>query len=204
MTKGALSIIIPYYDNRELCEKLINELLRQKRCFKQTEIIVVDDGSHDGAFLDRIEGIRVIRQKNAGCPAARNTGLDAAQGEYIGFCDCDDFVESNYLSTIYDCMESGFDWVSYDWRFNNGQHGMGYTPGYRSNAVWAYTFRREYIGNKRFNPKIKDGSDDIDFVKRVISYKDKYHEDLRSIYIYYWYGNENSLQHRICRGEIEL
>lgn len=202
MIKGAFSIIIPYYDNQKLCEALLRELLRQRRCFKQTEIIVVDDGSHDGAFLDRIEGIRLIRQENKGCPAARNAGLDAAQGEWITFCDCDDFIESNYLSALYDCMEQGYDWVSYDWRFNNGRRSEQYTPGYRNNAVWAYSFKRTLIGDKRFDTAIKDGSDDIDFVKRVISYNDRYYEDQRCIYIYYWFGNDNSLQHRICRGEI--
>lgn len=202
MIPGAFSIIIPYYNNRTLCEKLLLELIVQKKDFPQTEIIVVDDGSDDGAFLDELPGITVIHQENMGCPAARNTGLDHAQGEWITFCDCDDMVVEDYLKTIYRQMRKGFQWVSYDWVFNTGERSRQYTPGYRNNAVWAYTFRRELIGDKRFDTTIKDGSDDIDFVKRVIDFKVSHYECPKVIYIYYWYGNINSLQHRICRGEV--
>lgn len=203
MIKDAFSIIIPYYEDQTHCEALLQELLRQRKQFPQTEIIIVDDGSKNRNWLDEYEKQAVIvHQKNAGCPMARNKGLDLAQGEYITFCDCDDMVTPDYLSIIYGRMREGYDWVSYDWVFNNGKRSEQYTPGYRNNAVWAYTYRRELIGSKRFNPAIKDGSDDIDFVKRVIDYKKKYFVDSRVIYIYYWFGNENSLQHRICRGEI--
>ena len=203
MIKDAFSIIIPYWEDQSHCEPLLQELLRQKRKYPQTEIIVVDDGSKVTAWLDEYKkDIVLIRQKNMGCPAARNVGLDHANGEYITFCDCDDMVVPEYLSIIYGRMREGYDWVSYDWVFNNGKRSEQYTPGYRNNAVWAYTYRMELIGDKRFDPSIKDGSDDIDFVKRVIDYRKKYFADSRVIYIYYWYGNENSLQHRICRGEV--
>lgn len=203
MTKDAFTIIIPYYDNPSLCERLIKELLHQKRRYRQTEILVVDDGSHDGAFLDNISGIRVIHQENRGCPAARNVGLDNADTEYIAFCDCDDMVVWNYLDIIYEQMRRGYDWVSYDWQMNNGAHSEQYTPGYRNNAVWAYTYRKEFIGDLRFDESIRNGSDDIHFIKRLINYQtDNYFEDRRVIYIYYWFGNTNSLQHRVCRGEV--
>ena len=203
MIKDAFSIIIPYYEDQTHCEALLQELLRQKKDFPQTEIIIVDDGSKNRNWLDEYEKQAVIvHQKNAGCPMARNKGLDLAQGEYTAFCDCDDMVTPDYLHILYERMREGYDWVSYDWRFNNGRRSEQYTPGYRNNAVWAYTYRRELIGDKRFNPAIKDGSDDIDFVKRVIDYRKKYFVDSRVIYIYYWFGNENSLQHRICRGEV--
>lgn len=201
MTHDAFSIIIPYYDKRDLAEKLLSELLRQKRDFPQTEIVVVDDGSSDGGFLDEITGLNVIHQENMGCPAARNTGLENASGEYIAFCDCDDMVAPDYLSVIYRQMRKKFWWVSYAWVFNNNTPGQSYTPGYRSNAVWAYTYRRELIGDKRFNPNIRDGSDDIDFLKRVLDLGKPHYESPKVIYIYYWFGNINSLQHRICRGE---
>lgn len=204
MIQDAFSIIIPYYEDQTHCEALLQELLRQKKQFPQTEIIIVDDGSKTRNWLDEYRKQAVIiHQRNMGCPMARNKGLDLAQGEYIAFCDCDDMVVPDYLEILYGCMREGYDWVSYDWRFNNGKRSEQYTPGYRNNAVWAYTYRRELIGNNRFNPAIKDGSDDIDFVKRVIDYKKKYFVDSRVIYIYNWFGNENSLQHRICRGEIE-
>ena len=200
MIKDCLSIIIPYWNSRELTKLLLSELLRQKEEFPQTEILVVDDCS-DGDFLDEIDGITVIHnEKNLGSAGSRNVGLDNANGEYIAFCDSDDMVVPEYLSMIYRKMRKGFEWVSWDWRFNNGEQSRQYTPGYRNNAVWAYTFRKDFIGDKRFIHS-SVGADDIDFVKRVLDFNVKHYDDPRVLYIYFWYGNENSILHRVLRGE---
>lgn len=200
MIKDCLSIIIPYWNSKDITKLLLAELLRQKEEFPQTEIIVVDDCSY-GQFLDEIDGITVIHnKKNLGCAGSRNVGLNNANGEYIAFCDSDDMVVPEYLSMIYRKMRKGFEWVSWDWRFNNGEQSRQYTPGYRNNAVWAYTYRKDFIGDKRFvhSPV---GADDIDFIKRVIDFNVKHYDDPRVLYIYYWYGNENSILHRVLRGE---
>ena len=198
----AFSLIIPYYNNRTRCTVLLNELLRQKTEFPQTEIIVVDDGS-DGAFLDGFTGINVIHhEKNMGVTYARNTGINAATGEYIAFLDCDDYVVSDYLRIIYTEMRKGYAWVSYDWRFENGEPSRQYTPGYRNNAIWAYTYRYDTIGEQRLNTAVIDGTDDIDFVKRVIRPELPHYDSTKVIYIYFWHGNNSSLMHRSLRGEI--
>lgn len=69
-------------------------------------LLLIDDGSTDGsaalcdefALLD--SRVRVIHQKNAGVSAARNTGVSAAQGEYIGFVDSDDLIEPDMYSVM--------------------------------------------------------------------------------------------------------
>lgn len=200
MRENALTVIIPYFDNRELCTKLVMELLRQKAEYPQTEIVVVDDES-DGAFLDEIDGITVLHIKHGGPQRARNAGLDYCDTEYVTLCDCDDMVLPKYLSTIYRYMKRGYKWISFGWRFNNGKPMEMYTPGYRSNACWAYAYRKETIGNERFDPSIRNGADDIDFVKRVIFRHGKYIDIPDVLYEYYWYGNDNSLMHRVLRGE---
>lgn len=199
-----LSIIIPVYLTEEYnyqnFEKLITELLRQKKQYPDTEIICIDDGSP--MHFDYPEGAVVFRKDNAGCANARNDGLRLATGDWITFADCDDVITPNYLETIHHYLDDRYKYISWDWKFNNGNPSRQYTPGYRNNAVWAYAFRRDIIGDKKFDPTIRDGSDDIDFVKRVINPESMWHKDLPDVlYLYNWYGNENSILHRVLRGE---
>lgn len=86
-----VSIIIPAYNCEAWVAETIDSALAQDH--GAVEIIVVNDGSTDGTLAvlrgygDRI---RIVDQKNAGPPAARNAGLAAAKGEYIAFLDADD------------------------------------------------------------------------------------------------------------------
>lgn len=91
-----LSVIIPVFNGEKTIESCIKSALLQT--VSEFEIIVVNDGSHDKT-LDIIEKIKdsrvkVITQQNGGQGLARNAGLDAAKGEYIGFLDADDTIES--------------------------------------------------------------------------------------------------------------
>ncbi len=88
---GLVSIIIPAYNAERYLTEAIDSVLAQDYPHKQ--VIVVNDGSKDGtmdvlrSYGDRIE---VIDQANAGPPRARNSGLNAARGEFIAFLDADD------------------------------------------------------------------------------------------------------------------
>ncbi|NDJ76703.1 MAG: glycosyltransferase [Chloroflexi bacterium] len=87
-----VSIIIPTYNDRRYVCDAVDSALAQ--IYPHCEIIVVDDGSTDGTanLLQERYGdqIRLICQENQGAAVARNTGLHAAQGEYIQLCDADD------------------------------------------------------------------------------------------------------------------
>ena len=86
-----VSVVIPAYNYAAFLPKAIDSVLSQQ--FTDYEIIVVDDGSTDStAQVVAQYGARVryIHQKNAGLPAARNTGIKAARGEFVGFLDADD------------------------------------------------------------------------------------------------------------------
>lgn len=99
-----ISIIIPIYKVEKYLHKCIDSLLAQT--YQNIELILVDDGSPDncGKICDYYATIdhrvKVIHQQNAGVSAARNAGIDIARGEYIGFCDPDDYVSDN----MYECM----------------------------------------------------------------------------------------------------
>jgi glycosyltransferase involved in cell wall biosynthesis len=90
-TTGIVSVIIPTYNRADCITRAIDSVLAQK--YKNYEIIVVDDGSTDDTrrvlepYMNRI---RYIYQENAGCAAARNTGIRASCGEWIAFLDSDD------------------------------------------------------------------------------------------------------------------
>lgn len=94
-----LSIIIPVFNVFEWLPTTIQSVLNQN--FPDFELILVNDGSTDGSseicntYAQQDDRIRVIHQQNAGVSAARNTGLDAARGEYIGWVDSDDIIEKN-------------------------------------------------------------------------------------------------------------
>jgi glycosyltransferase involved in cell wall biosynthesis len=96
-----VSVIVPAYNQAHFLEKALESLLAQT--FRDYEIIVVDDGSTDRTpeiaahFQERI---RYIRQENKGLAGARNTGIVAAQGEWIGLLDSDDEWKPNYLETM--------------------------------------------------------------------------------------------------------
>ncbi len=99
-----LSVVVPVYNAEKYIAQMIQSL--QHQTLGELEIILVDDGSTDqsGALCDRFGAedsrIRVIHKKNAGVGAARNDGLDAATGEWIVFCDADDWVEPDAFEKL--------------------------------------------------------------------------------------------------------
>ena len=100
-----VSVVIPCYNCIDYLEESVRSVLAQT--LRELEILIVDDGSTDGsgALADSLaaqdDRIRVIHQKNGGLPVARNSGIDAACGEYIAFLDADDLVLPNAYETLY-------------------------------------------------------------------------------------------------------
>lgn len=91
-----ISIIVPVYNAERTLHRCVTSLVEQS--YPNIEILLVNDGSKD-ASLEMCRGyeqqdsrIRVIDKPNGGVSSARNAGLDVARGEYIMFCDSDDWV----------------------------------------------------------------------------------------------------------------
>lgn len=101
-----LSFVVPVYNVAPYLRKCVASLLDQNIPKEQYEIILVDDGSTDSCpeicdEYDRMfNNIHTIHQKNSGLSAARNTGIQAAQGEYICFLDSDDYWQPEVLDGL--------------------------------------------------------------------------------------------------------
>lgn len=94
-----ISIIIPVYNVAEFLPKCIDSIIAQT--YKNIEIIFVNDGSTDNSreilemYSANDSRITIINQENSGVVLARNAGVCASKGEYIGFVDPDDWIELN-------------------------------------------------------------------------------------------------------------
>lgn len=103
--KPNVSIIVPVYQAEQYLEECVNSILQQT--YKELEIILVDDGSTDqsaqicDAFSLKYDIVRVIHKANAGLTAAWKTGVLEAKGEYIGFVDSDDKIDSDMYERLY-------------------------------------------------------------------------------------------------------
>lgn len=99
-----VSIIVPIYNSEKFLKECILGLLNQT--YKNTEIILINDGSHDGSeeisldFAKRDSRIVYVKQKNEGVSKARNKGILLATGDYITFVDSDDIVLSTYIEDM--------------------------------------------------------------------------------------------------------
>lgn len=103
-SKIILSIVVPIYNVERYLHKCVDSLLNQD--LYNYEIILVDDGSPDACpricddYAAVHENIRVVHRENGGLSAARNSGIEVAQGEYIMFVDSDDYIEPNVLKGL--------------------------------------------------------------------------------------------------------
>ncbi len=114
--KPLVSIIIPVYNTENFVGRAIDSVLAQT--YENIEIILVNDGSTDTSvevcerYVQKHNNIKLIYQKNSGVSVARNTGLQAAKGEYIQFLDSDDEIENEMTENFVDLMvEKSYDIV---------------------------------------------------------------------------------------------
>ena len=100
-----ISIIVPVYNVEKYIKRCLDSIIAQT--FEDIEIILVDDGSTDssGIICDEYSKVdtrvRVIHKKNGGLSSARNAGIEAARGEFLGFIDSDDYISSDMFEVLY-------------------------------------------------------------------------------------------------------
>lgn len=171
-----ISIIVPVYNRIGTLDICIQSILCQT--YKDFELILVDDGSDDGSeivcnnYLSIDHRVRVAHKKNEGVSAARNAGLDMANGKYIGWVDSDDYIMPDMFETLIrliehydaDISECGFIKIADNSKIT-GKFGMGIETGegnfliekYLSDDIfyglWSKLFRKEIFSSFRF-PKL--------------------------------------------------
>lgn len=110
-----ISIIVPVYNAENFLRRCIDSILAQSNT--NFELLLIDDGSTDGSgaicdeYAAKDTRVRVFHKENGGVSSARNIGLDNAQGDYITFCDADDYVGDEWLATYCDAMDQKVDFI---------------------------------------------------------------------------------------------
>lgn len=126
-----ISAVVPIYNTQKFLSQCLESLLHQS---VELEVILINDGSTDCSgeiaqmYEKRYQHIQLLHQENRGQSFARNRGLAAARGEYIFFCDSDDFIEKESLSRLYElCKKNDLDMIKTGWKTvfsNRVQHNV--------------------------------------------------------------------------------
>ncbi len=191
------SIVVPAHNVEKYLRKCLDSILA---CPEDFEVICVNDGSTDGSgtilrkYAIKDKRVRLLEQENRGLSAARNAGVAAARGEYILYIDSDDFVRTEYLTSLIEAIKSYFgrDLFVTDFQmiinqrgkqvrkpiFQIGEErdsveGLDFLPQMLSKRqcfwnVWRYAYRREFLLVN--NVKFKEGflCEDIDYITNVL------------------------------------
>lgn len=178
-----ISIIVPVYNIENYIERSLRSICNQT--YQNLEIIVVDDGSTDqsGQIVDYIAAedkrIVAIHKENGGVSTARNAGIERASGEYIGFVDGDDTLESDMFEVLIanalkhqaDISHCGYQMVfpdRVDYYYNSGE--LRVQDNYQGiydlvkaekiePGVWNKLYKREVLENCRFDANIRINED---------------------------------------------
>lgn len=185
---NSISVIVPVYNASSTIERCIDSILENK--IEKLQIITVDDGSTDGSsdllekFHQRDERITVIHKCNEGVAAARNTGLMAANGDYIAFIDADDYIDSNYFKNLLDeIIEHDAD-ICYCFAYNEDEDGnvlrrdygksgeissteYDWMSGQSHCVVWGALFANRIVDGLRFDERLSVGEDTLFFAQCV-------------------------------------
>ena len=105
MAEPKVSIVVPVYNTEKYLNQCVESILAQT--LREIEVILVDDGSQAAcaALCDELaktdSRIKVIHKINGGLGFARNSGMEAACGEYVGFVDSDDYIKPTMYEALY-------------------------------------------------------------------------------------------------------
>lgn len=105
MSEIKVSVVVPVYNVEKYLRQCLDSIVNQT--LKEIEIICINDGSKDSSleilkeFAQKDLRIRIVDKENEGISAARNQGMELANGEYISFIDSDDWINETYLEALY-------------------------------------------------------------------------------------------------------
>lgn len=152
---NGISVVMPVYNVSNLLYTSIESI--QNQTLKDIEIICVDDGSTDDSLEiltklnEKYNNIKIIEQKNAGPGIARNTGIEASEGEYIAFLDADDiFLDESALEKMYDAAQkTGADMVGANLKFVNKDYSLNENYDY-INTRFTYYSKEDNLKSEEY------------------------------------------------------
>jgi len=205
--KTSVSVIIPAYNEENIIGRAIDSVLKQEA--QADEIIVVDDGSVDNtSSVASNYGslVKVVKQKNKGLAAARNTGIMSSSSEYIAFLDADDEWLPNHLYNFHELLLKNkyLKWYCSSYQrkdesrilYNSSVHTRDLKNGvidnyYRVEAKYNFSLptvmiisRELLIKTELFNEDIRQFGEDLDLWFRIALTEPKlgYSNDISATY----------------------
>lgn len=191
-----VSVIVPVYNVEKYLKRCLDSLINQT--LSDIDIICINDGSKDSSlqileqYAQKDSRIVIYNQENSGLSVARNTGLEHASGEYIGFVDSDDWVDLDFYEKLYNSAKNNnADIAVADFirehpnkkpkRLKLKEEKIYTTPEdkfmickvHREGCVWNKIYRTEFIKsiNLKFVPKMY--YEDRDFTIRSLYFSKK-------------------------------
>jgi glycosyltransferase involved in cell wall biosynthesis len=216
MLSPKISIIIPIYNAEHSLPKMLNSILKQTFC--DFEVLLINDGSTDSSgticnnYTSEDKRFKVIHKKNAGVSAARQTGLENAQGEYIIHADADDWIEPTMLEELYNkAIKENADVVICDFYTNNGNiekyvkqqpNGLDHISILHG-CCWNKLVSR--ICYNKYSIKFTAG---INHCEDLLTWIQLYQYPIKTAYLpkafYHYIMNDNSITHNFTRQTYEM
>lgn len=194
--KPLISVIVPVFNGQDYLEKCIDSIERQT--YDNLEVIIINDGSTDNTaavcvkLSETYENIHVITTEDEGVSAARNAGIEAANGMFLTFVDADDRLRPKMLQVLYQCiMAAGEDvagcsfhaWeTEEEWEaFCSEKYRIHRARKYKASEYlkeqllkgnsrcWSKLYRRSAIGGLRFQTELGIGEDML-FLLNLLPY----------------------------------
>lgn len=121
-----ISIVISLYNVEKYITKCLDSIINQE--YRNFELVLVNDGSTDNCakvasdyLKDKEVEWKLINKTNGGQGSSRNAGLKECKGDFVLFMDSDDAVANNFLSSLIDAIEPGYDFSFCNFKFVNEQ-----------------------------------------------------------------------------------
>ena len=179
-----LSIITPYFKTLDYTLKLAERL--EPQLTDEVEWIIVDDGCNEKE-LDKLKAKVIHLPSNSGgASRPRNVGLNHAKGDYIAFIDSDDIVTTDYIEKVLKSLKSDLIYIS--WKSQVHNIIIDKEPPNWNCAVWCRIYKKEIIGDLRFDDSLRIAED--------YAFNKKIHPTSTSVIrkqIYYYNIREGSL-----------
>lgn len=212
-----ISVIVPVYNVEQYLPECLESIVKQS--LQDLEIICINDGSTDKSFeiikqfAQKDSRIKIIDKPNSGYGDSLNKGIEAAQGEYIGIVESDDFIEPDMYEELYniakqnDCDIVKSDWYNF-WTKTNTREKNGRINEYNNKPVnvfehpeiltiqptlWSAIYKKDLITNNDLKFLTTPGASyqDTSFSFKVLSLANKIIFTNKA-YLYYRQDNVNS------------